>query len=165
MMRMRRERLFWRGCSLSGTGGCACSARRADGAARDQPAGGDGRTDCHPGAEWVRQVDADQDHDVRVLSAAQEGTRVSIFGRERWDLTDLKRRVGVVSAELPGRATLRTTGRDAVLTGFFSSSTLWPNLAVTAAMRARAEEVLELVGAGGSQRSWWERCLRGNKGG
>jgi iron complex transport system ATP-binding protein len=80
---------------------------------------------------------------------ALEGTRVSLFGRERWDLTELKRRLGVVSDELPGRATLRTTGRDAVLTGFFSSSTLWPNLVVTAAMRARAEEVLELVGAEG----------------
>jgi len=80
---------------------------------------------------------------------ALEGTRVSLFGRERWDLTELKRRLGVVSDELPGRATLRTTGRDAVLTGFFSSSTLWPNLVVTAAMRARAEEVLELVGAMG----------------
>jgi len=80
---------------------------------------------------------------------AREGTRVSLFGRERWELTELKRRLGVVSDELPGRPTLRTTGRDAVLTGFFSSSTLWPNLAVTAAMRARAEEVLELVGAVG----------------
>jgi iron complex transport system ATP-binding protein len=80
---------------------------------------------------------------------ALEGTRVSIFGRERWDLTELKRRLGVVSDELPGRPTLRTTGRDAVLTGFFSSSTLWPNLLVTDAMRARAEEVLELVGAVG----------------
>jgi len=80
---------------------------------------------------------------------ALEGTRVSIFGRERWDLTELKRRLGVVSAELPGKATLRTTGRDAVLTGFFSSSTLWPNLVVTAAMRERAQEVLELVGAAG----------------
>ena len=78
-----------------------------------------------------------------------EGTRVSIFGRERWDLTELKKRLGVVSPELPGRQTLRTTGRDAVLTGFFSSSTLWPNLVVTEAMRARAEEVLELVGAVG----------------
>jgi iron complex transport system ATP-binding protein len=80
---------------------------------------------------------------------ALKGTRVSIFGRERWDLTELKRRLGVVAAELPGRATLRTTGRDAVLTGFFSSSTLWPNLEVTAAMRERAQEVLELVGATG----------------
>ena len=76
-----------------------------------------------------------------------EDTRVRIFGRERWDLTELKKRLGVVSAELPGRQTLKTTGRDAVLTGFFSSSTLWPNLTVTAAMRERAEEVLELVGA------------------
>jgi len=78
---------------------------------------------------------------------ALDGTRVSIFGRGRWDLTELKRRLGLVSAELPGRPTLKTTGRDAVLTGFFSSSTLWPNLTVTDAMRARAEEVLELVGA------------------
>ena len=78
---------------------------------------------------------------------ALEGTRVSIFGRERWDLTELKKRLGVVSAELPGKPTLRTTGRDAVLTGFFSSSTLWPNLTVTDAMRHRADEVLELVGA------------------
>jgi iron complex transport system ATP-binding protein len=80
---------------------------------------------------------------------ALDGTRVSIFGRERWDLTELKKRLGVVSAELPGKATLKTTGRDAVLTGFFSSSTLWPNLVVTEAMRARAEQVLELVGAMG----------------
>ena len=78
-----------------------------------------------------------------------EGTRVSIFGRERWDLTELKKRLGVVSPELPGRQTLKTTGRDAVLTGFFSSSTLWPNLVVTDEMRTRAEEVLELVGAVG----------------
>ena len=80
---------------------------------------------------------------------ALPGTRVSIFGRERWDLTELKKRLGVVSPELPGRPTLRTSGRDAVLTGFFSSSTLWPNLSVTAEMRARAEETLELVGATG----------------
>jgi iron complex transport system ATP-binding protein len=74
-------------------------------------------------------------------------TKVSIFGRERWDLTELKKRLGVVSPELPGRPTLHTTGRDAVLTGFFSSSTLWPNLTVTPAMRIRADEVLEQVDA------------------
>ncbi|HZY72052.1 MAG TPA: ATP-binding cassette domain-containing protein [Edaphobacter sp.] len=75
----------------------------------------------------------------------QPETKVSIFGRERWDLTELKKRLGVVSAELPGKPTLHTTGRDAVLTGFFSSSTLWPNLTVTPAMRERADEVLELI--------------------
>ena len=78
---------------------------------------------------------------------AREETRVRIFGRARWDLTELKRKMGVVSAELPGRQTLHTLGLDAILTGFFSSSTLWPNLTVTAAMRARAEEILSMVGA------------------
>jgi iron complex transport system ATP-binding protein len=74
-------------------------------------------------------------------------TRVRIMGRERWDLTQLKRKMGVVQAELPGRQTLTTSGFDAILTGFFSSSTLWPNLTVTAAMRERAEEIVALVGA------------------
>jgi iron complex transport system ATP-binding protein len=76
-------------------------------------------------------------------------TKVRIFGRERWDLTELKKRLGVVSAELPGKPMLSTTGRDAVLTGFFSSSTLWPNLTVTAEMEQRADEVLRLVDAVG----------------
>jgi iron complex transport system ATP-binding protein len=74
-------------------------------------------------------------------------SKVRIMGRERWDLTELKRKMGVVSAEPPVRATLHTTGFDAVLTGFFSSSTLWPNLTVTPAMRERAEAILALVGA------------------
>ena len=74
-------------------------------------------------------------------------TRVCLLGRERWDLTELKRRMGVVSPELPGKPTLHTSGFDAIVTGFFSSSTLWPNLHVTDAMRGRAEEIMALVGA------------------
>ena len=74
-------------------------------------------------------------------------TYVRIMGRERWDLTQLKRRMGVVATELPGKQTLWTTGFDAILTGFFSSSTLWPNLTVTSQMRDRAEEIVQLVGA------------------
>jgi iron complex transport system ATP-binding protein len=77
----------------------------------------------------------------------EEGMQVRIFGRDRWDLTELKKRLGVVSPELPGRPTLTTTGRDAVITGFFSSSTLWPNLTVTDEMRVRADEVLKLIDA------------------
>jgi iron complex transport system ATP-binding protein len=79
---------------------------------------------------------------------AEPEMKVSIFGRERWDLTELKKRLGVVSAELPGKATLSTTGRDAILTGFFSSSTLWPNLvaSITPEMQVRTDEVLQRIG-------------------
>ena len=107
----------------------------------------------------------------------REGTRVRILGRERWDLTELKRRMGVVSAELPGKQTLTTSGLDAVVTGYFGSSTLWPNLQVTAEMREHADEVLLQVGgaalraklvgemsAGQQRRVMIARAMVGNRG-
>jgi iron complex transport system ATP-binding protein len=79
------------------------------------------------------------------------GMQVRIFGRERWDLTQLRKRFGVVAAgpsgELPGERTAVTSGLDAVIAGFFSASTLWPNLHVTAEMRERAVEALERMEA------------------
>ena len=75
------------------------------------------------------------------------GTRVSLFGRSRWDLTDLRRRLGVVAADPPGHAMRHTSGYEAILTGFFSSATLWPHLQVSSAMRSHAEHLLEQVGA------------------
>jgi iron complex transport system ATP-binding protein len=77
---------------------------------------------------------------------------VRIFGRERWDLTQLRRHFGVVASglfgnELPGERTAVTNGLDAVIAGFFSASTLWPNLHVKNEMRHRAMEALERMEA------------------
>lgn len=80
---------------------------------------------------------------------AQPGTRVSVFGRERWDVTDLRRRLGIVTSETPSKSALGTTAIDVVLTGFFSSATLWPNLVVTSTMREAAAEAIQQVGAAG----------------
>ncbi|UWZ83354.1 ABC transporter ATP-binding protein [Occallatibacter riparius] len=76
-----------------------------------------------------------------------DGMLVRIFGRERWDLTQLRKHFGVVAADLPGERTAVTTGLDAVTAGFFSASTLWPNLHVTDEMRERAGEALERMEA------------------
>jgi len=87
----------------------------------------------------------------QVYPMIQPGMVVRIFGRERWDLTELRQHFGVVAAgpagELPGERTAVTTGLDAVIAGFFSASTLWPNLHVTKEMRARAKEALERIEA------------------
>jgi iron complex transport system ATP-binding protein len=72
---------------------------------------------------------------------------VRIFGQERWDLTELRKHFGVVGTDLPGERTAVTTGLDAVIAGFFSASTLWPNLHVTDEMRERAIEALERIEA------------------
>ena len=87
----------------------------------------------------------------QIYPIVQPGMVVRIFDRERWDLTELRRRFGVVAAgllgELPGERTAVTTGLDAVIAGFFSASTLWPNLRVTGEMRERAVEALERMEA------------------
>jgi iron complex transport system ATP-binding protein len=95
-----------------------------------------------------------------VYPLVQPGMEVSIYGRSRWDLTELRRHFGVVSDNLPGlqsfsrtaadsagSTTARTTGLNAVIAGFFSASTLWPNLHVTDEMRQRAAEALERMQA------------------
>lgn len=76
-----------------------------------------------------------------------EGMHARIFGRERWDVFELRKRLGVVAAEFPNERTLHTLGRDAVITGFFSSSTIWPELRVTDAMRKRAAAALDQLEA------------------
>ncbi len=82
---------------------------------------------------------------------AKPGSSMRIFGCERWDLTQLRRHFGVVApglmGELPGEKTSVTTGLDAVIAGFFSASTLWPNLEVTEEMRERAVEALKRMDA------------------
>jgi iron complex transport system ATP-binding protein len=69
-------------------------------------------------------------------------TSIHLLGRERWDVSQLRRHLGVVETNLPGERTGVTRGIDAVVAGFFSASTLWPNLHVTAEMRVKAHEAL-----------------------
>jgi iron complex transport system ATP-binding protein len=88
----------------------------------------------------------------QIYPIVQPGMSVRIFGRDRWDLTQLRKHFGIVASglmgtELPGERTAVTTGLDAVIAGFFSASTLWPNLHVTEEMRERAVEALERIEA------------------
>jgi iron complex transport system ATP-binding protein len=88
----------------------------------------------------------------QIYPIVQPGMRVRIFGRERWDLTQLRKHFGIVASgpmgtDLPGERTAVTTGLHAVIAGFFSASTLWPNLHVTDEMRERAVEALERIEA------------------
>jgi len=77
----------------------------------------------------------------------------------RWDVQELRQHLGVVATELPGERTSVTRGLDAVVSGFFSSSTLWPNLTVTQRMRESALDALELLGARTCEIGGWVRCL------
>jgi iron complex transport system ATP-binding protein len=73
---------------------------------------------------------------------AREGSSVSILGRERWDVFELRRHLGIVSADLMARSLHDITGHEMVVSGFFSSAGVWQNHQVTETMRAKADEVL-----------------------
>jgi iron complex transport system ATP-binding protein len=91
------------------------------------------------------------------------GMEMKVYGRDRWEVQELRKHLGVVATELPGERTSVTRGLDAVVSGFFSSSTLWPNLEVTEPMRASALDALGLLGAGYLRDRWVGEMSAGEK--
>jgi len=75
------------------------------------------------------------------------GTAFRIFGRDTWNVFDLRRLLGIVTNELEERLDREMTGREAVLSGFFSHLRYWPDEAVTPAMQRKVRKVLAIVQA------------------
>jgi iron complex transport system ATP-binding protein len=75
-------------------------------------------------------------------------SRLRILGHDRWNVTELRKMLGIVSNDLMAACTRDFTGHDIALSGFFSSAGIWPHHEVTPAMRARAEQALEQLEVG-----------------
>src|ERR1022692_568467 len=75
----------------------------------------------------------------------ENGSGLRIFGKEIWNVFDLRALLGIVSNDLMQSCTRDISGREAVLSGFFSSIGIWPNHHVTLAMEARADEIRVLL--------------------
>ena len=76
---------------------------------------------------------------------AREGSSVRIFGRDRWDVFELRATLGIVSSDLMATCTRAVPGRDIVLSGFFSSIGIWPHQEVTPEMQERAERAMAML--------------------
>jgi iron complex transport system ATP-binding protein len=70
---------------------------------------------------------------------------LTILGRDTWNVFELRPLLGIVSNELMRRCTREITGREMVLSGFFSSIGIQPYHEVTPAMIEKTTEVLELL--------------------
>jgi iron complex transport system ATP-binding protein len=73
---------------------------------------------------------------------ARPDCAVRLLGRELWNVADLRVHLGVVSNDLMAACTRELTGRDVVISGFFSSIGLWPHHAITPAMDETTASVL-----------------------
>jgi iron complex transport system ATP-binding protein len=77
---------------------------------------------------------------------AREGSSISILGRERWDIFELRSKLGIVSPDLLASCTTDATGRDVVLSGFFSSTRIFPHHHPDPENLGRANEALTRLG-------------------
>jgi len=77
---------------------------------------------------------------------AGNGAAISILGRERWNIFELRSLLGIVSPDLLASCTTDATGRDVVLSCFFSSTRVFPHHHPAPEHLARAEAALERLG-------------------
>src|SRR6266481_5100820 len=79
---------------------------------------------------------------------ARENSSMRILGRERWDIFELRTHLGIVSPDLLSSCTTHSTGRDVVLSGFFSSTRIFPHQHPDTDHVARAEAALQRLQIG-----------------
>jgi iron complex transport system ATP-binding protein len=76
---------------------------------------------------------------------ARPGSRMALFGRERWNIFDLRPLLGVVSNDWMALCTRDITGREAVLSGFFGSVGVQPYHEITPDIERRTTRILALL--------------------
>jgi len=80
-----------------------------------------------------------------VYPLLNEGSSVRILGEDRWDVSELRTLLGIVSSDLMTTCTRAVSGRDIVLSGFFSSIGIWPHQEIAAGMHEQAERAMAML--------------------
>ena len=76
----------------------------------------------------------------------QEGSALRILGQETWNVFELRSMFGIVSNDLTETFHREVTGRDVVLSGFFSSVGVWSHQHITPEMRKAADKAMARLG-------------------
>lgn len=80
-----------------------------------------------------------------IYPAASENSELKIFGEKLWNVWELRSRLGIVSNDLQHKFPEETSGRDVVLSGFFSSFGVWKDQSVSRERLAAAKNVMRLL--------------------
>jgi iron complex transport system ATP-binding protein len=75
-----------------------------------------------------------------------EDSAMTILGEESWDVFKLRAHLGIVSNDLMASCTSDANGRDVVLSGFFSSVSIFSNHTVDPRQRQLADAALDQLG-------------------
>ena len=81
-----------------------------------------------------------------IFPEQRKGSAMRIFERERWNVWELRTRLGIVSHDLQTGYFSYATGRDVALSGYYSTPRVWPHHRFTDAQVARVAEGLDQLG-------------------
>ena len=73
-------------------------------------------------------------------------TEFKLFGMDRWNLFELRSRLGIVSMDLQSAFSETTVIEDVILSGFFSSMDVYRNHSVTDDMKETTERIGKIMG-------------------
>jgi iron complex transport system ATP-binding protein len=74
------------------------------------------------------------------------GSHIKVFGMERWNVWDLRSRLGIVSYDMQHDYLSTAFGINVVLSGFYSSVDTWQHQTFTPEQRRKADEIIEMLG-------------------
>ncbi len=74
------------------------------------------------------------------------GSYLRILGKELWNITELRGQLGIVDSDVVKSIFRDFSCREIVLSGFFSSTGIWPHHQVTARMEKKAAAAMKLMG-------------------
>jgi len=77
---------------------------------------------------------------------ARRGSSMTILGHKNWNVFDLRSLLGIVSNDLMSSCTGDASGLDVVLSGFFSSTRIFPNHTFDSQQKELAEAALAELG-------------------
>jgi iron complex transport system ATP-binding protein len=105
-------------------------------------------------------------HDDYAFADDERPPTVRVFGRDRWDVFDLRSQLGIISSDLhqrfvAGHSAGRIRGEDAVVSGFFATRGFLINWSVRPDMRRRALEALGRLEAGHLAGKWMDEMSTG----
>lgn len=76
----------------------------------------------------------------------RDETRIALFGEERWNVWDVRKRIGIVSHDLQRDYLICAEGLNVVLSGFYASNDTYQHQQFSKTQLTRAYEVMQELG-------------------
>ncbi len=98
-----------------------------------------------------------------VHAMAREKTRIVLFGDDRWNVWDVRKRIGIVSHDFQRDYLICAEGLNVVLSGFYASNDTYEHQQFSKTQLTRAYEVMQELGIASLAGRWFGQLSTGEQ--